>query len=243
MGRPKKEIAPVAEVKTTSTTRTVNKPTQREKDLELQVASLTKMMQELQTLIVAKEKETAEPIKTFSESLPVSSVFTLQEDQVKEAIPFREYIRVMSLTNHRLSLSTEAYGQGTVYNFTNFGQVQSIFYDELAKIIHNNDRFTREGYFYILDPRVIRIHNLVEDYKKIVDKDTIVNILNLPVESIRTLMNDSTPHCRKTIASIILDKLIANESMDLNKVRVISETSGSDVEEIVKKIKEAQQES
>ena len=38
---------------------------------------------------------------------------------------------------------------------------------------------------------------------------------------------------------MVLDKLLEGGPVDLNKVRVISETSGSDIEEIVKKIKEA----
>lgn len=236
MARPKKETVVSNTSTKTTTPRQATKPTQREKDLEAQVASLTKMMQELQKMIGAKE-EAPQSVPETPQTL--NEIFSLPTEQVQEAIPFREYIRVMSLTNHRLSISTEAYGQGTVYNFTNFGQVQSIFYDDLAKIIHNNDRFTREGYFYILDPRVIRIHNLVDDYKKIVDKDTIANILNLPIEKIRTVMNNSSSHCRKTIASMVLDKLLEGGPVDLNKVRVISETSGSDIEEIVKKIKEA----
>ena len=152
MARPKKETVVSNTSTKTTTPRQATKPTQREKDLEAQVASLTKMMQELQKMIGAKE-EAPQSVPETPQTL--NEIFSLPTEQVQEAIPFREYIRVMSLTNHRLSISTEAYGQGTVYNFTNFGQVQSIFYDDLAKIIHNNDRCTSNEQFFF---------SLQEDY-------------------------------------------------------------------------------
>lgn len=246
MGRPRKnpegETSPSTVVKKTTPS---GRPTQREKDLETQVQNLTKMVSELM-LSQQEKKETKPTLATkveeyvnkdsVDELMKVESYYDSNSEP--EDIPFKQYIKVMSLTNNKLSLSTEMHGRGTVYNFTNFGQVQSIFYDDLAKIIHNNDKFTKEGYFYILDPRVLRVHNLVEEYRKIPGKNTIENILNYSTQEIEQIMNRSTKHVRITIASLILEKMLSGTSVDLNKVRMISNISGADVEEIMKKIKE-----
>lgn len=234
MARTKKE--PVTEEINTVKTpvkKTVPQKSVKEKELEAQLKELQKMMEEM------KKAMFSAPAPTSIASLNPNGnygdiVAPIGEPQ--EEVPFRQYIRVMSLTNHRLTISTEGYGNGTVFNFVAYGQIQSILYEDLAKIIHNNERFAREGFFFIMDRRVVKIHNMEADYAKILTKEQIDNVLNLSLDSIREVVRNTTPHIKETIASIVLSKLLAGEFIDLNKVRVISTETGKDIDAIVRNV-------
>lgn len=202
--------------------------------LEKQVLEMQEMMKKMQEMLISKTEVAPAPkilynAQDFGYEIPPIA-------QSQEDVPFRQYIRVMSLTNHHLTVSTDGYGNGTVYNFINYGQVQSIIYEDLAKIIHSNPRFAKEGYFFVMDPRVVRIHNMEKDYEKILNKQTIDNILDMSAETIKALVHNTTPHIKKTIASMVIEKLTNGEEIDLNKVRVISLESGTDIDEIMKTI-------
>lgn len=228
MGRPKKEVGTSIAPSTTI----VKKPTAKELELENQVKQLQEMMLEMKKMMAVKKEE-----PTRVDALPIKGEYgelVAPIGETAEEVPFRQYIRVMSLTNHRLTVSTEGFGNGTVFNFVNYGQIHSILYEDLAKIIHNNSRFAKEGYFFIMDSRVIKIHNLEADYAKILDKNKIDNILNMDVEVIRNLVRNTTPHIKNTIVSMVVDKITNGENVDLNKVRAISVESGKDIDAMVR---------
>ena len=152
-----------------------------------------------------------------------------------EEIPFRKFIRVMSLTNGRLTLSTEGYGRGVVYNFIDFGEMQNIIYDDLAKIIHNNWSFAKEGAFYIMHETVLKLHGLTNFYNNnILSKDSIINILSMDGNKVQEVFKHTTPTIQQTIVSILVDKIVNGDYVDLNKVEKISEIYGRSVNEIAK---------
>lgn len=150
-------------------------------------------------------------------------------EETIEEIPFRKFIRVMSLTNHKLTLSTEGRGRGTLYNFTNFGQTISIIYEDLAKIIHNNSKFTRNGYFVILNNDVVKLHGLEDDYKKVLTKDQLMNAIDSDFAKLSAILEKSSTHMKETIASIMLDKLSAGDNIDLNKINLVGKAIGKDL--------------
>jgi len=222
MGRPRKIVDTQEAIKPTKSVETA-----KEKRLENEVNELKNTVKQMQEMMMAQTKTTVAMPEYGNMVAPVGETVD---------VPFRQYIKVMSLTKHRLTISTEGFGNGTVFNFTEYGQVQSILYEDLAKIIHNNSRFAREGYFVVMDPRVIKIHNLENEYSKILDKKTIDNILDLDADNIRTLVKNTTPHIKNTIVSTVVEKLLANEYVDLNKVRIVSTESGQDIDSMVRGI-------
>jgi len=233
MANVKKETTTTTKPKATTTNPKVTATAKsvKETELENQIKELQDMMLSMQKLVAQTQAVKNIPKEEYGEIVaPIN--------EIEEQVPFRQYIRVMSLTPHHLTLSTEGFGNGTVYNFVNYGQIQSILYEDLAKIIHNNPRFAREGYFYIMDERVIRIHNMVDDYNKILKKEQIDNILNLDANIIRDLLRKSSQHIKNTVSQIVLAKLIAGEDIDLNKIRVISVESGKDIDAIMKRTEE-----
>ena len=151
------------------------------------------------------------------------------EDEDEERIPFNKTIKVMSLINNRLTISTEGDGQGTKYNFVKFGQIRGILYEQLISIVNTNESFANEGVFYIMNSKVVKALGLEEQYKKIMNKETIVNILDLDSEKISNFFTNTTKTVQETIVSILKTKIKNGEYVDLNKVDLISKIYGQDI--------------
>jgi len=136
-----------------------------------------------------------------------------------------EYINVVSLCDMRLTLSTEGYGKGRLFSFAKFGDKKRILYSDLARIIESHAKFLEGGYFYILDPRVIRVHGLDDVYEKLMTKEQIERILE--GGDVIEIYTSANPRQQKVIQSILIEKLIENpDSLDLNFVDKISRISG-----------------
>ena len=119
-----------------------------------------------------------------------------------------DYVPVMSLLPYRLNLSTKEGGQGDVKKFTKFGEVKNILYKDLVDIIEVNRTFMESGYFYILDPLVIRQHGLDEVYSKILTKEKIEEILNnVNTEYCIDLYNSSNSNQQKVIVQLLVEKV------------------------------------
>jgi hypothetical protein len=93
-------------------------------------------------------------------------------------------------------------------------------------------RFKKNGYFMILDNDVVKAHALEDDYKKILTKQQIENILTFEDDVIRTLFSGTTNVIRETIVTMIMQKINSNEKkdyVDKNKVAILSEIYGKDI--------------
>jgi hypothetical protein len=191
--------------------------TQKEMKLEQELENLKKMVEDL----IASRPIVAS----------LNPVVTQKQEEENE-IPFRKFIKVISLTNHTLTLSTEGHGVGTEYNFVEFGEIQNILYEDVAKIIHNNQKFTRNGAFMILDDRVIKLHNLTSYYEKFLDKDIITNILNFDADKIKEMFSKTTPRIQDAIVSLIVEKIHNGQDVDLNKVQILSDIYGKDIKKL-----------
>jgi hypothetical protein len=90
-------------------------------------------------------------------------------------------------------------------------------------------------YFYIADKRVIRRHGLDDLYSRGLDKNKIDKIL-LGVDSkdIISLFKSASSAQQKMIVQLVIDKLLAGESLDLNFVDRIQRASGIDIQQSVK---------
>jgi len=199
------------------------------KEIELE-NKLLQMEAMLQKLMSQQNQTTVEtPIQTKNK----------YEDDDIDDIPFRKFIKVMSLTDHTLTLSTEGVGKGKLYNFVEFGQVIPIIYEDLSNIIHHQPEFTKKGVYMIMDKNIVKLHGLEADYEKILNKDTILNILNLDKKEIANVFKGTTPTIQETIVSILIDKLMNDENVDLNKLQVISDLCGKDINSTVREMKKS----
>jgi hypothetical protein len=168
-----------------------------------------------------KPKETIEADNTYEN---FSNVKIAQDD----------YIDVVSLLNYPLNLSTGENGSGNTKKFTKFGEKKSILYSELVQILETHSNFLEAGYFYIMDPRVIRRHGLDETYSKILTKDKIEKILSSNSEESVALYKSANEKQQEFIVQLIIGKLIENpEAVDLNIVDKISRISKININEKV----------
>jgi len=155
-----------------------------------------------------------------------------------------DYIPVMSLLPFKLNLSTKEGGQGDIKKFTRFGEVKNILYKDLVDIIEVDRSFMEAGYFYILDPAVIRQHGLDETYSKILTKEKIEEILNnANSEYCVDLYNSANPDQQKVIVQLFVEKMRTDpSSVNLYTVDRISRLSKVDIAQKAQEEKELQQE-
>jgi len=142
-----------------------------------------------------------------------------------------DYIPVMSLLPYRLNLSTKEGGQGDTKKFSRFGEVKNILYKDLVDIMEVQRHFLEAGFFYILDPLVIRQHGLDEIYSKILTKEKIEEILNnLNTEYCIELYNSANPEQQRVIVQLLVEKVKEDpDSVNLYTVDRISRLSGIDI--------------
>lgn len=185
--------------------------------------------------MLANIQENPIPIepKTITETKGVD----IEDDEIFDAeIRPNKYIKVMSLTNNTLVLTTLPRGQGKVYRFEKFGIIKNIPYSELAEIIHNNQTFAEKGLFYIMDKQVVFNHGLVDAYKNILTKDIIDSILEYKTSEMTDLFKSATKEQKDNIVSILINKIVNDEDIDLNKVDAISRIYG---ENLIEKAEDA----
>ena len=207
-GRPKKIVSPVEE--------NIIVKSDSEKLLEDKI----KKLEELVSQLVSKSD-----IKN-----PYEDIF----DEIK--IPQDDYIKVVSLCLTRLNLSTLGMGKGKIFTFKEFGETKRILYSDLVEIIEHQDRFLKDGLFYIDDSRVIRRHGLDEVYEKILTKETIEKIMKNSQNAV-SLFNSANDKQKETIARMFIDRLIKGEDVDLNLIDAITRLSNIKIVEIADEAK------
>ena len=173
------------------------------------------------------EKKEIEALKARIAELEGQQVFATLEETVDDKIQLDEYIPVMSLLPFTLNLSTKEGGQGNVKKFTKFGEVKRILYKDLVDIMEASPQFLAAGFYYILDPRVIRAHGLDETYSKILSREKIEDILSANSEEGLSLYNSANEEQQKVIVDLMVNKLVENpKSVNLNIIDAISRASG-----------------
>lgn len=176
---------------------------------------------------VVDEKKEIEDLKAQIAELKRQQVTTTLEEFVDDKIQLDDYISVMSLLPFTLNLSTKEGGQGNIKKFTKFGEVKRILYKDLVDIMDANPQFLSAGFYYILDPRVIRAHGLDEVYSKILSKEKIEDILSANSEEGLSLYNSANEEQQKVIVDLMVNKLVEDpKSINLNIIDSISRASG-----------------
>ena len=148
-----------------------------------------------------------------------------------------EYIPVVNLYPGLLTLSTEPNGTGRQHNFPSFGDRRNVSYQDLVRIIDNNQGFLEKGFFYILDERVIRKHGLDEVYKKLATKEKLEKAFELKDNALE-IYEFANEHQRKFIDRVLISKIRDGKNVDLNLVKKIEEISGVDIMEKAREAKE-----
>jgi hypothetical protein len=187
------------------------------------VELLMKQVQELQKQLESMNADRINP--------PVQRKTEKQIEEPKEEVRIdgREYIKVMSLSNIPLNLTTEPRGAGRLFQFEKFGEIKRIMYDDLVKVIYNHSNFMKSGRFFIMNRDVIRTHGYEEDYENILSKEKIEMILENKQNAI-DLYNSTNDTQKKIIHELLTRKFRDNpSSVDMTLIMTIKKISDFDI--------------
>lgn len=182
------------------------------------------MTRQSKTLTSAQEIEV---LKAKLAELESSSSLT-DDDKIRQD----DYVKVMSLLPYNLNLSTKGWGESgrRTMSFRSFGEVKNILYHDLVDIMENHPNFLDAGYFYILNPIVIRQHGLNETYSKILTKEKLEEILLAKTNNAVALYSSANKAQQEVIVQFLVDKIRENSSnINLNIIDQISRLSGIDL--------------
>nr|DAW55139.1 MAG TPA: hypothetical protein [Caudoviricetes sp.] len=141
-----------------------------------------------------------------------------------------EDIEVISMCGQMLNLSTEGYGHGNIYSFNKFGESMPIPKDELKRIILNNRSFAEQGLFYVNDNDFVNtIGFLKVAYKKIINYDTMNSLFSQDPKSFMEMFRGLTNAQKDTFVSLLVDKILNGEQIDMNIVQECGKIIGKDI--------------
>lgn len=223
-GRPKKvtevENVEMEQIQTVESVETTETKIEQNNELQSQVDSLKDLVAQL--------------MKQASEQS--STVNTVKNEDYAEDIPANKFIKVMSLLDHELNLSTGGFGRGRIYSFKKLGQIKDIMYSDLADIINSETGFLEKGAFYILNQDVVKRHGLTDIYENILTKDIIATVYDMTSSEIAEIFKNSSNMQKETIVSLIVKRAYAGEELDYNKLRAMSKFYDRDIVEMVDEI-------
>jgi hypothetical protein len=145
-----------------------------------------------------------------------------KKEVIDEKISLDYEIKLISLYNGTLNLSTQGFGKGLIKTFEKFGDVRTVIYDELRKIVDNNRGLTEDGFYYICDDRVIKKLGLSEVYNNLLNENQIKNILEQDEKGITNLLYNCSLSQLDTVVNLIINNINKGLEYDRNKVSIIN---------------------
>ena len=193
--------------------------------------ALKKQMEEMQKMLQQLMSQQSTPV--------AQQIKKEDSEQQKEEIPLTKRIKVTSITTGGVNLKTSYDNGARKFRLEHLGQTKAIQYEYLIDCINTDRWLFEDGLVYINDPQVVEEQLLEEEYKKFLTPDKIQNILSFDVETIKQMVSNSTREIQETICSVVIDKINAGESIDLNKVYAIGNSCEPQVNllELSQKIK------
>jgi len=201
------------------------------KALEAQNAELkntvNELMSKIQVLLDDKaERETHD--KIVAADMPAPKVEAVEHYDEPSA---NQQIKVMSMYYGTLNLCNSANrSAGKLLTFDKFGQVKSVLYHDLVDYVNNESKFAEQGLFYILDRAAVYSLGLSTEYNKLINKDIVDHITEYSDSDVRDIVGVMPNGQREALANVLADKLYAGVPLDRNKIAIISDVIGVDIQ-------------
>ncbi len=196
----------------------------------------------------AVEKQDIEENKTIEENKELKNEIDMLKAQIALMMKnmSNEQIKssddddvvVVSMCNWLLNLTTEPMGAGNVYQFTHFGEEQTIPKDDLKRIVKVNSKFIKEGLVYITDADFVKKEKLSTAYSKLIDLDRMKELLNADKSTFKKVFVSLPASQKEVLIDLITQRLIKDEEIDMNIVYICEEISGRSLTEEVNQAKE-----
>lgn len=135
-------------------------------------------------------------------------------------------IRLQSLTKGELCLNVNG---NVAINFEKYGDIKPVLYSELVNIVNNNRSFAENGTFYIMDDSAVFYLGLARFYDHIMSWEDIENIETFSDDMLRQMLPKISDFQKDVLSLVLATKIFNNESVDMNKVDVISKVCNIDI--------------
>lgn len=191
---------------------------------EIENELLKSQLEEMKKLIELKKDSEKQESKTPSDSLFI--------DESQIAIPSNKLISVMNMASGSLNLDAN----GKRILLREFGTTQQISFEDLRAVYNTHPIIIEEGWLLIQSIEVVKALYLEERYENFKSKKFIEDIITLSAEEIIKTLDNLTPSLQTTAIDIIIKGLSEknNKFSDLNKIQVISDFVGQDINELAK---------
>lgn len=225
-GRPKKEQSePTVDVKVEN-----NSNDELIKQLMEQVANLTKQVEDAK-----KQADSANNEKSDLQQL----VDALQANQRPiDKLPTK--VKVISLLENQLNLSTQPSGQGKVYSFAKLGDAKIIRMQDLEEILsiaQYRDQ-AEKGYYYICNADVIEEFGLTEEYEHIFNDKVLADVETLKSDNAVDIFVGLNKTVQDSLARKMAENIANGARLDRNKLEDIRLATDIDIEKMANDFKE-----
>lgn len=118
--------------------------------------------------------------------------------------------------------------------FERFGLTRPVTFEDLTYICSNHRTLAEEGSFFIHSKEAIELLYLESNYKKIIDKSKIENLITLPHDEIEGIFSGLTDSLKETIEDIVINGIISNDTkyLDRGKIDFIGKLCGKNLYKI-----------
>lgn len=149
--------------------------------------------------------------------------------------------------NKKTKITSLTYGVLTLYcktrgflKFNNYGQTHSISYAQLSDYMNTCREDAEDGKFYIHDQRMVEDLGLTEIYSKLISNDIVNNIVSGVNFDFKEIVQDATEFQKQSLSDLIAEKVYNNEYQDMNGVDILSKSTGIDIMEKVREMREVE---
>jgi len=144
---------------------------------------------------------------------------------------------LISLYDGTLSLWTENSNSGELYKFSTFGEEQPMPLAHAKGIIRNQKSFLNEGYFYIENAKLHRDKTIRDSSKNVLEKEAFVNLMSAKPKDFKSLFTNVPKGQKKVFADILVAKIVEQENVDMNIVKIVGEQVDMDLFSVAEGIK------
>ena len=129
-----------------------------------------------------------------------------------------EDIQVISLCATKLNLSTGGFGEGNIYSFTEFGEVQMIPFRDLKEIVRKQKSFLQAGYFYVDNSDALVAMSVNKICENMPEKDLLLTLLDKDSKTIIKVLKMMPTGQREMFALMMTKKIEDGSPIDMNVV-------------------------
>lgn len=188
------------------------------------------------------EKELKETKNALQEAMELINQLKGQINQPQQIVVQSDKranakIKCINIAHHPVNISTFPNGQGRVFEFKEYGQVQYIRQDDLLDIISSYPRTMESGLIYVADKDFCDEQNLYENEEVVYTKELMDKLVYLREDvDVDLLCGMSKPLLESTIREIA-QLYNQGEYMEPNKLERIKKDLGYDIAKIADDIK------